>query len=757
MKHALSPLLLVPTLALAPALAAPLAAQEGLEPQLTLERLHESGDFRLERFGPVRWLEDGGYTSLERVAGGGQEIVRHDPETGSSEVLVSAQQLTPEGAERSLGVSDYVWSADSRKLLVFTNTRRVWRRNTRGDYWVLDRDTNVLTQLGEGFEEARLQFAKFSPDATRVAYVYLNDLYVEELAGGEIRRLTEDGSPTRINGTFDWVYEEEWGLRDGFRWGPNGRYLASWQIDASGVREFTMVDTTSELYPKLTAFPYPKAGETNPACRIGSIDLETGAQVWMDLPGELRDDYVARMEWAGDGHEVLIQRVNRRQDTNLVLLGDVRTGEVRELFRDRDPAWVQVNRDPMQWLDGGRSFLWMSEQDGWRHLYRVDRNSGDFQLLTPGDYDVISLEHVDEENDWAYFLASPDNATQRFLYRVRLNGTDRRERVTPEDMGGSHGYQISQDAAWAIHTHSSFGVPPVTALVRLPSHEVVERLVSNDEARLHVENLARGPSGFFRVDIGGGVELDGWFLAPPGFDESKKYPVLFHVYGEPAGQTVLDRWGGGNYLWHLFVAQQGYVVVSVDNRGTPAPRGREWRKCVYGQVGILASADQAAAVRALQQRWSWFDGDRVAIWGWSGGGSMTLNALFRYPDLYRVGISVAPVSNQRYYDTIYQERYMGRPQDNPDGYRDGSPITFAGQLEGDLLLIHGTGDDNVHYQNTEALVDELVRHGKPFQMMAYPNRSHGIGEGRGTRKHLYSLMTRFLREHLPAGPSGGRG
>jgi dipeptidyl-peptidase-4 len=298
---------------------------------------------------------------------------------------------------------------------------------------------------------------------------------------------------------------------------------------------------------------------------------------------------------------------------------------------------------------------------------------------------------------------------------------------------------------------SSFGEPSVTDLIRIPSHQVVRTLSENKVLRDKIHTLKRRPVEFFRVDIGNGILLDGWCIKPPDFDPSKSYPVLFHVYGEPASQTVVDRWGGSGYLWYLMLAQKGYVIISIDNRGTPAPRGRTWRKIVYRQVGILASKDQAAAARVIR-KWSYVDSTRIGIWGWSGGGSMTLNMLFRYPDLYQTGMSVAPVADEKYYDTIYQERYMGTPAENPEGYKSGSPITYAEGLKGNLLLVHGTGDDNVHYQNSEALINRMIELNKKFTMMAYPNRSHGIFEGKNTTRHLYELLTGYLMDHLPAGP-----
>lgn len=728
---------------------AAVVAEDPVDPtRLTIDRLHDTSDFATEGIGRIRWRADGGYTTLEwNDDDGGRELVLHDVETGETSILISAAELTPPGEDRPLNVDDYAWSDDGSRLLIFTNTRRVWRAWSRGDYWVLDRTDGTLRQLGGDLEATWFQFAKFDPAGERVAYVHHNDLYVETIASGAITRLTNDGSETISNGAFDWVYEEEWSMRDGFRWSPDGARIAFWQIDAEGVGTFTLVDN-SELYPTLSQFPYPKVGTTNPRCRIGTIASTGGEVTWADLPGDERDDYVARMEWADSPDELVVQRINRRQNVNLVLLVDAASGAAREVFRDEDAAWVEVCNDLM-WLDDGQAFTFVSERDGWKHVYIVSRDGTRARLVTEGNYDVVEIVRIDEAGGHLYFIASPDDPTQRFLYRLPLTGGTP-QRLTPPDRG-THSYDMSPDARYAIHTRSSFGDPPRINLVSLPGHEVVRELVSNDDARTALAALDRGPATFFRVPITEELEVDGYVIKPPDFDPSARYPLLVYVYGEPAGQTVRDNWGGGTYLWHLMLSQMGYVVVSLDNRGTPSPRGRAWRKSVYGKIGIVASQDQAAAVRSLLADWTFIDAERVGSWGWSGGGSMTLNALFRYPDLYRTGIAIAFVADQRLYDTIYQERYMGLPRDNPEGYEQGSPLTFAHQLAGDVLLIYGTGDDNCHYQNCERLIDELVARGKRFEMMAYPGRTHSISEGPGTRKHLYSTMTDFLQRRLPPG------
>lgn len=743
------------TLLVLTAMASQAVAQQSDPSILTLDRLFGSAEFVSQTLGPVRWLDDGaGYTRLEPSATlkDGRDIVRYDAETGRRDVLVAADRFVAGGSSTPLKIEDYYWSIGGKLLLIFTNSQRVWRQNTRGDYWVLNLSSGKLSKLGGDAKPSTLMFAKFSPDGTRVGYVRENNIYVESLADNQIARLTTDGSRTIINGTFDWVYEEELDLRDGWRWSPDGRNIAYWQIDSSGVRDFYLIDNTSALYPNLTPIPYPKVGETNSASKIGIVSANGGSTRWLAVPGDPRNHYIARMNWAESSGEVVLQQLNRLQNTNVVMLGDVRTGKTRTILTERDDAWVDIQGDDIVWLEGGKRFLWVSERDGWRHAYSVSRDGSAYKLITPDKFDLTGVESVDEPGGWLYYRASPANATQRYLYRARLDGSGNQQRLTPANQTGTHTYNISPRAGFAFHTYSSFGNPPSTELIRLPGHDRLRSVVDNASVIEKVGKLKRGESGFLQVDIGGGVQLDGWMIKPPDFDSSKRYPVLFFVYGEPAGQTVLDIWQSNTYLWHLMLSQQGYIVVSVDNRGTPSLRGRAWRKVIYRQIGILASQEQAAAARAIIDRYKFVDASRIGIWGWSGGGSMTLNMMFRHPEIYKTGMSVAPVANQRYYDTIYQERYMGLPADNSEGYKLGSPITFADKLRGNLLLVHGTGDDNVHYQNTEALINALVAANKPFTLMSYPNRTHSISEGPNTTRHLYELLTRYLRENLPAGP-----
>jgi dipeptidyl-peptidase-4 len=726
---------------------------------LTLDRIFNSYEFYPEFYGPVKWLADGsGFTTVEYSSAvpGGQDLVKYDPVTKKTSILISASELIPDGQDIPLEIENYSWSKDGKNMLIFTNTARVWRLNTKGDYWIFDITTRKLKQIGSFADPSMLMFAKFSPDGTRVAYVEKNDIYVEELSNSTVTRLTYDGSKTIINGNFDWVYEEEFIIYDGFRWSPDGKSIAYWQLDASGVREFYMINNTDSLYPRIITIPYPKVGETLSSCRVGVVPVSGGETVWMKTPGDQRNNYIPRMEWAGNSEAIAFQYLNRLQNKNEVMLGNPSTGEVRTVLTETDEAWLDVSLpdglvpgDIIKWIGGGNYFTWISERSGWRHMYMVSRDGKEIRPVTSGNYDITAVNAIDEKEGFLYFTASPDNPTQRFLYRIKLDGTGKPDLLTPVS-SGYHEYNISPDAKWAIHTWSDFETPETVELISLPKHKSVTELADNGRLKDAVKEIKKLPVEFFRVDIGDGVKLDGWMMKPYNFDKSKKYPVLFYVYGEPWGQTVLDQYGSLQYIWYLMLTQQGYIVISIDNRGTPAPRGREWRKCVYNQIGVLAPSEQAKAARIISE-WDFIDKGRLAIWGWSGGGSMTLNALLQYPDIYNTGIAVASVPDLALYDAIYQERYMQTLQTNADGYKKGSPITYAENLKGNLLIIHGTGDDNVHYQGMEKLINEFVKYNRQFTMMAYPNRSHGIYEGEGTKMHLYTLMTRYLMDKMSPG------
>jgi dipeptidyl-peptidase-4 len=745
--------------------ARPATAQE--PPRDMLARV-VSGEFSPESLPEPHWMDDGtSYRVIEAGENGSQEVVTYDTATGRREVVISPRQLTPPGAAAPLPIADLSWSADHQRVLIFTNTRRVWRTDSRGDYWILDRAAGKLRKLGGSSPEASLMYASFDPAGTRVAYVLRNDLYVEDVARGTIRRLTKDGSALVINGASDWVNEEELDLHGCFRWSPDGRFLAFWQFDLHGVGTFplqynlgqerTVVSQipypTTGPYPVTMSVPYPLAGTTNSAVRVGIVSAEGGAVRWARLPGDPREHYVARLQWV-DPATILVQQLNRLQNTDALMLCDRRSGETREMWRDQDQAFITIGFGGLpeaRPIAKGAAFLVTTEKDDWMHVYRVDRQ-GHERLVTRGNLDALQIAGVDEQGGWLYFIGSSDNATERYLYRAPLDGTSDPVRVTPRQFAGTNAYDISPDGRHAFHAFSTFDDPGFQELISLPEHSTIKSIASADAIRKELAPYLAPPVEYFKADAGDGLLVDGYLIKPSAFDRTKKYPVLVFVYGEPAAQTVSDSWQGGQTLYHRYLASLGYIVASFDNAGTPAPRGRQWRKAIYGSVGVLSSTQQAEALRSLAQTHEFVDLDRVAVWGWSGGGTNTLNLMFRFPELYKVGMAVAPMPDQRLYDTIYQERYMGIPARNADGYKSASAINFADRLAGSLLIVHGSGDDNVHYQASELLVNRLIELGKPFEFMTYPSRTHSISEGPGTQLHLFRLLTRYLQEHLAAGP-----
>ncbi|NRA62059.1 MAG: S9 family peptidase [Psychrobium sp.] len=736
----------------------PLTIQK--DQQLTLERIYKNNEFRSQWIGRIRWLSDGsGYTAVEKSAtkkkndkgelkSVGRDIVVYDPKTNERTVLITAEQLTLAGEEKPLQIDNYIWSKDRQQVLIYTNSKKVWRSNSRGDYYVLNLTDSSLVKLGaSNYEDSRMMFAKFSPDASKVAYVYLDNIYVQNLNSKKITQLTKDASKSTINGLFDWVYEEEFTIKDGFRWSPDGSKIAYWQLDTSGSKNFTMINNTDELYPTITTFPYPKVGEKNPAAKVGVVSLKTQKTVWANFTGDAHEMYIPRMSWADNSDEIIVQRLNRKQDTNKVYLVNANNGKLNHIYTEKEETFIEWVYD-VTWVDNGKAFLWISEQDDWRHVYKISRDGKSIVDLTPGQFDITALKSIDEKNGWIYFIASPENITQRYLYRAPLDGNGDKERLTPNEFAGYNSYYMDDKGQWAIHSHSSFAVPSTKRLVSLSDHKTQRVMLENKKLKAKLASLNIAKTEFFQVKAQDGVVLDGYITKPADFDASKKYPIIFYVYGEPAGQTVKDSWRGNAFFWDQMLTEQGFIVASIDNRGAAVPKGREWRKSIYAKAGVITSRDQSDALKAMAKRYPFIDTDNVAIWGHSGGGSMTLNMLFRYPEQYKVGIALAPVADIRLYDTIYQERYSGILSDNVAAYEDSAPITHAKNLQGNLLLIHGTADDNVHYQGSERLINELIKHNKQFDFMSYPNRSHGLWEGKGTTLHIKTMMTEYFKRHL---------
>ncbi len=703
----------------------------------------------------INWTNDGdSYFKLEK-----NQLVTYTLSNQEVKTVISTAQLTPTGKSEPLKITHFTFSSDLQKVLLFTNTKKVWRLNTKGDYWVFNFKTNTLTQIGKTLPASSLMFAKFSPDGTTVAYVSDNNLYSEDLASANIKPLTTDGTVSIINGTFDWAYEEEFACRDGFRWSPDSKSIAYWQIDASKIKKFYMINNTDSIYSQIIPLEYPKVGETPSACKVGVVNIADAKTIWMKIPGDASQHYLVRMEYIPMTNKLLIQQLNRKQNNSKLYIADALNGNSKVIQEESDEAWVDLFQlgntyaidytNNFNFLNDNKSIVWASEKDGWRHLYQVSLVGKPELLITKGNYDVIDLEFINQKEGYVYYLASPDNATQKYLYRTKLNGKGKNELLSPESLKGTHDYSFSYNGKYALHNFSNHYTPHSREFITVDDQKALtnEESIVNNIKKIEEKSTTE----FFTIKTADNVEMDGWMVKPTNFDPKKKYPVVFYVYSEPAGTTVVDAYNvSRNWNYKGNMADDGYIYISLDNRGTAAPKGREWRKSIYRKIGVININDQAMATKEIL-KWDFVDPERVAVWGHSGGGSATLNLMFRYPEIYKTGISLAAVANQLTYDNIYQERYMGLPQENREDFVAGSPITYAKNLKGNLLYIHGTGDDNVHYQNAEMLVNELVKYNKQFQFMPYPNRTHSIDEGEGTTEHLSTLYTNYLKLNCPPG------
>lgn len=699
----------------------------------------------------VLWTADG--KGIYEISQQGMSI--HDLSSDRRTTLVTADELTPTGKNFPLKFSAFQFSEDGKLLLIFTNTEKVWRYHTRGEYWLFNLNTRKLKMLGNGLPERSLMFAKISPDGSKVAYVSGHNLYSEDIDTHKITQLTTTGTRKFINGTFDWVYEEEFGCRDGFRWSPDSKRIAYWEVDATKIRDYYMLNTTDSPYSRIIPVEYPKVGESPSPVRIGVIQLSDKKTTWMKVPGDPAQHYIPRMEWTNNSQEIVLQQLNRKQNQSLLFYCNVLTGAAQNFYTEKDDAFIDIksrwNRDDptgWDWMNHGKEFLWVSEKNGYRQIYKISKEGKNETLVTKGNYDIQSIECIDEKNGYVYFMASPDNATQLYLFRTRLDGKGTLEPLSDPQLKGSHKYVISPNALYAKHSFSSHNTLPITEWINMTTRKPLDdskSILRNKQTNEH-SNVE-----FFKVTTDDGITVDAWLIRPVNFDSTKKYPVVFYVYGEPAQSTVIDAYGEQeNFLFNGNLSIEGYFAISVDNRGTPSLRGREWRKSLYGKLGQLNVRDIAMAASKILEK-PYFDKDRVAVWGWSGGGSSTMHLMFQYPEIFKTGIAIAAVTNLLYYDNIYEERYMGLPSENMDNYIKGSAVTYAKNLKGNLLFIHGTGDDNVHYDNAELMLNELVKYGKQFQFMSYPNRTHGLSEGVGTFMHLSKLYSDYLRKYCPPG------
>ena len=572
------------------------------------------------------------------------------------------------------------------------------------------------------------------------------NLFVSDLVSGKRVQLTHNTAER------DLAYYEK-------VWSPDGKKILFIETDFTNVRQRAVLGTNDPSYPDVQQHRFARVGEVIEKLRIGVVDSGGENLTWLPMESPEEGIYFGQVEWAGNSDEVIVEKFSRfrnQRDFYLVKTSDkgAAKAEVKSILHEVNDAWVDSSQEKnsgLMWTRGGKACVVVSEKDGWRHAYLWSREGKELALLTPGKYDIIDRAAIDEGGGWYYFYASPDNATQKHLYRVPLDGSGTLEQISPSNQPGTHLYHFSPDAKLAIHTYSTLDSPPIVELVELAGHRVIRVLNDNEKIREKMKSVISHPTEFIQLTIGSGVSMDAWMIKPKDFDPLKKYPVFIYVYGEPHAQTVLNEWGTSQIDFHRVVADLGYLVLTIDNRGTPAPKGAAWRRAVFGSLGPLSTEEQEAGLKELARTRPYVDLTRVGIWGWSGGGSNTLNAMFRKPDSYHVGIAVVPKPQPHLYNAGFQENYMRTREVNPEGYKQAAAINFADGLKGKLLIITGSGETNTHIQIIEGLVDRLIKLGKPFDYMVYPNRDHSLLEGEGTLVHVRMYIIRYLLSNLPAG------
>jgi len=715
-------------------------AQAQQKKELSLEDIYRKGTFAAKSVYGVNWMNDGRYYSSQvadeqnRV----QDIVKYDVTTGQPvSTIIEGESLIPQGSNQPIQFDDYTFSSDEQKVLFATGTEQIYRRSSKADYYIYDLKTKQLRKLSNGGKQL---YASFSPDAKRVAFARDNNMFVVDLSNMQETQITTDGKfNSIINGYSDWVYEEEFEFAKGFHWSPDGKKIAFYTFDETNVPEFNM-QMWGELYPKDYRFKYPKAGEANSKVSVSVYDVSSGKIVKMDT-GKEADVYIPRMKWTNDANLLSIQKMNRLQNTLELLHANATTGKATVVLKETDKAYIDVTND-LTYLKDGKHFIHSSEKDGFNHLYLYNMNGKLVRRITDGNWEVSSFVGFDEKNDRLYYLSTEVSPLDRHLYSISSKGRNK-QRLT--EKAGTHTINMSPDFTYYLDYHTAANTPLTVSLHTAKNGKLIKVLEDNQALRERLAQYKLGKQEFFTMNTPDGTKLNGWMIKPADFDPNKKYPVLMFVYGGPGSQTVTNSWGGSNYMWHQLLADKGVIVVSVDNRGTGA-RGADFKKLTYANLGKYETQDQVEAARWLGKQ-PYVDKDRIGIWGHSFGGYMALLGLTKGEGVFRAGISVAPVTNWRFYDSIYTERFLKTPQENAAGYDDNSPLFFADKLEGDLLLIHGTGDDNVHFQNAVAMQDALVSANKQFESFYYPNRNHSVGGGI-TNLHRFKMMTDFLERKL---------
>jgi len=703
----------------------------------TVDDIFGSSRFALKGLSSVQWLDGGrkfSYVAAD-TATGIRNLYLYTLADGKSELVVDGALLAPRADERPVQIASYQWSPDGKTILV-TDSLPARKLKSGGNFGIYDVAAKTFRMLTNTHEHQEI--IKFSPDGSKIGFVRSHNLFVLDLTSGRETQLTFDGSEDIINGGFDWVYEEEFAIIDGWMWSPDSRQIAFWRLDQSAVSKFPLVRySKGDAHATVDVMHYPKAGDHNSLVSVGVVNIGTRQIVWLNL-GENPDIYIPRIQWTKNPEFIAVQRMNRGQDTLDLILANVLDGTVKTILTETDTAWVEIE-DNLTFLEKSDQFLWTSFRDGNTHIYLYERDGTLVRQVTRGPWDVTQLVGVNEKRKLTYFIATQASPRERHLYSVRFDGTGMR-RLTREP--GWHSVNIAPDYLTYIDTHSSAKTPTDISL-RANDGTLIARLIENSIGIFGDSPM--GDLSFFSFKTVDSVSLNGWMITPPGSDRSKKYPVLMYVYGGPGSQTVVDRWGGTRYLWHQMMAQHGYIIVSVDNRSSGG-RGKSAMQGCHRRLGVRETEDHIESAKYLASL-PYVDASRIGIWGWSGGGYMTCMALTLGAEYFKMGIAVAPVTDFRFYDTIWTERYMDTPQHNPEGYTETSPITYAARYKGNLMIIHGTADDNVHWQNTIVFVNELIRQNKPVQTMFYPGRTHSIRGDNATR-HLYSVMTGYILEKL---------
>ncbi len=708
--------------------------------KITLEDIYKTRLFSQRGFMQITPMNDG----LSFCAQQGDSIHVFDYRTGNRIKTLFHAGMLPNPLEGKASIDEFLLSPDESMILIATETEAIYRHSSMSTFLLYKLSDKSFTQVSF---QGKQRLATFSPDGKYLAYIIDNNMYIKDIAANTEQRITRDGKENAIiYGTTDWVYEEEFSFTQAYFWSPDSKAIAYYRFDESQVKEFSF-SLYGDLYPVEYRYKYPKAGEDNSLVSIHVYHLANQKSVNMDL-GPDNDIYIPRIYWTTDPSMLCIQRLNRHQNHREILLADAKTGISRVMFDEKNNYYVDIN-DDLQFLKDGRHLILTSEKDGYNHIYKISLTSGMAQPLTQGNWDVLEVTGVDHKRGWIYYLSTEDSPLERNLYRVDLNG-GKKTRISQRL--GSNRVQFSANFEYYVNTFNDVKTPNLITVNDAKGKEI---RVLQDNALLKERAREYGftTPEFFRFTAeeivlpdGQSTHLNGYLIKPIDFDPAKKYPVLMYVYGGPGSQLVLNAWGGSNRAWFHYLTQQGYIIACVDNRGTGG-RGEQFKKCTYLQLGKYETQDQIAAARYLGSL-PYVDAGRIGIFGWSYGGYMSALCMTKGADYFKAGISVAPVTTWRYYDNIYTERFMRKPQENPDGYDQNSPINHVDKLKGKLLLVHGMADDNVHMQNAVDLVSALVSANKDFDMFFYPNSNHGIYTGRNTVLHLYTRMSEFILENL---------